>query len=60
MATNTSTNKFEIGKNPMAYTIFPSETEEGRDFIHEPPMAKIKSPFGKNKYSFHLHFMVNL
>ncbi|KAI5439016.1 hypothetical protein KIW84_024670 [Lathyrus oleraceus] len=40
MADNDSSNKFDTGKNPMAYTILPSENDEGRDFVHEPPMAK--------------------
>lgn len=40
MAVNTSSNKFDTGKNPIAYTILPSENDEGRNFVFEPSMAK--------------------
>lgn len=38
MATKTLTPKFNTGKNPLAFTIFPEENDEGRDFIPEPPL----------------------
>lgn len=42
MVANTSSNKLDTGKNPMTYTIFPSENDEGRDFVPEPPLTKEK------------------
>lgn len=39
MAANTSSNKFDTRKNPMAYTILPSEDDEGKDFVPKPPMS---------------------
>lgn len=49
MAANTSSNKFDIGKKPMAYTILPSETEEGRDYVPESPMDKEKISIWKKQ-----------
>lgn len=49
MTTNASSNKFDTIKNPMAYTNLPSENDEGRDFIPEPPMAKERNSIWKKQ-----------
>ena len=48
MEANTSSNKFDIRKSPMAFTILPSEDDEGMDFVPEPPMSKEKNAFWKH------------
>lgn len=40
MEVTKSSCKLDTGENPMAFTILPSEGDEGRYFIPEPPMAK--------------------
>ena len=37
-----SNSKFDTDKNPLAFTIFPEENNEGRDFVPEPPLLKEK------------------
>lgn len=57
METNTSSNKFDTGKNPMAYTIFPWENEEG-DFVLEPEIAKERISIWKKKQVL-IHFSLS-
>lgn len=40
MVASASYNKFYTRKNLMAYTIFPSENDEGRYLVPKPPMSK--------------------
>lgn len=42
MAAKTPTQKLDNSKNPLPFTIFPEENDEGRDFVPEPPLLKEK------------------